>query len=173
MRILIHFVLLLLTMATAGCRPGQMQPLAPAETGLSPTASSPADFPAVENATPDRSEESMKKKLERVSPGESTPPVTGEAPSELLDAIKKDLAERSGAALEEIVVVQDEAVVWNDGSLGCPQPGVMYTQALVSGYRVVLAIGEVKYDYHAAASGHFFICENGLPSLPPRSTPIS
>jgi hypothetical protein len=176
MRILICSILLLLMILTAGCQPAQRESSEPAETGLSPTGTrvtSPADTPVVEMATPDRSEENMKKTLERVTPGESTPPVTGEAPSELLDSIKKDLVERTGASLEEIVVIQDEAVVWNDGSLGCAQPGKMYTQALVSGYRVVLAIGEQKYDYRAAENGHFIICENGLSPISPRSTPTS
>jgi hypothetical protein len=172
MRIFICTILLL-TILTVGCQPGQIATLAPLETGLSPTATSPADTPVLEMATPDRSEESMKKKLERVSPIESTPPVTGEAPSELLDSILKNLAERTGASLEEIEVIQDEAVIWNDGSLGCAQPGMMYTQALVSGYRVVLAVGDQKYDYRAAESGYFFICESGLPSISPKNTPVS
>ena len=29
-----------------------------------------------------------------------------------------------------------EAVTWADGSLGCPEPGMKYTMALVPGYRI-------------------------------------
>jgi hypothetical protein len=31
--------------------------------------------------------------------------------------------------------------VWNDGSLGCPEPGMMYTQALVNGYWLIIEAG--------------------------------
>src|SRR5690606_24330853 len=57
--------------------------------------------------------------------------VTGEAPVELLAEIQADAAGRTGRETGEIVVIQDQAVVWPDGSLGCPKPGMMYTQALV------------------------------------------
>jgi hypothetical protein len=103
-----------------------------------------------------------------IDPGEVIAPVTGEAPAKLLEDIRADLAERSQARQEEMVVIRDQAVTWRDGSLGCPQPGMMYTQALVPGYWVVIQVGDVEYDYHAAESGHFVLCENGdLPfSLP-------
>jgi hypothetical protein len=35
----------------------------------------------------------------------------------------------------------------------------MYTQALVDGYWVVLAVGEQEYDYRASDTGYFFLCE--------------
>ena len=173
MRILICSALLFLMIMATGCQPNPNKVAESVQPGISPTAAGLSNSPAQEMVTPESSEESMKKKLERVSPTESTPPVTGEAPSELLDSILKDLADRSGASLEEIKVIQDQFVVWNDGSLGCPKPGMMYTQALVSGYRVVLAVGDRKYDYRAAESGYFFICESGLPYIAPRNTPVS
>jgi hypothetical protein len=39
-------------------------------------------------------------------------------------------------------VVQAEAVTWPDGALGCPEPGIVYTQALVPGYWVVVEAEE-------------------------------
>ena len=38
--------------------------------------------------------------------------------------------------------VSAAAVTWSDGSAGCPEPGMMYTQALVPGYRIVLQAGD-------------------------------
>jgi len=103
-----------------------------------------------------------------VTPGDLSPPVTGEVPASLLEDIRADLAQRSGVTQEAILVIRDQAVTWSDGSLGCPQPGIFYTQALVPGYWVVLQVGEKQYDYRASQSGYFFLCEGGgLPFIQP------
>jgi hypothetical protein len=64
---------------------------------------------------------------------------------------------------EEIILVDVVRVVWRDGSLGCPKPGVMYTQALVEGLRIRLRAGGVIYHYHSSKRGQPFLCES--PSL--------
>jgi hypothetical protein len=100
-----------------------------------------------------------------VTPGT---PVTGEVPAALLEAIVADLAARLGIRSDEIQVVRGESVVWNDGSLGCPEPGMMYTEALVDGYWVVLEHEGQMYDYRATDRGYFRLCESPLPGLPGR-----
>ena len=60
---------------------------------------------------------------------------------------------------EDIHVVSAAEVTWNDGSLGCPEPGMMYTMALVPGYRIVLESGGVQYDYHGGRSGKPRLCQ--------------
>jgi len=71
---------------------------------------------------------------------------------------------------EAVKVIQSEQVVWSDGSLGCPRPGEMYTQALVDGYRVVLEQSGETYDYRVANTGYFFLCENSLNlGVPPKT----
>jgi hypothetical protein len=87
------------------------------------------------------------------------PAVTGEAPMELLERIIDDVVQRSGAPRQDIVIVRDEAVVWNDGSLGCPVPGEMYLQVLIDGYWVIAQVGETSYDYRVDANGQFRLCE--------------
>jgi hypothetical protein len=108
-------------------------------------------------------------------PGSPSAPVTGETPPELLAAIQSDLAVRSGSAIEDIQLIRDQAVTWSDGSLGCPQPGIFYTQAPVNGYWVVLQVQGKEYDYRASESGYYLLCESGgLPSIqPPGSEPIT
>jgi hypothetical protein len=76
-----------------------------------------------------------------------------------------DLAQRLGVAPEATTIVSYEETVWNDGSLGCPQPGMMYTQALVPGYQVQLEVDGELYNYHGANGRDPFLCENG-PSDP-------
>lgn len=97
-------------------------------------------------------------------------PVPGEVPEDLLTKILADLQEREGIDREEIFIERAEAVVWRDGSIGCPQPGMMYLQVLTPGYFVVLRVGDDLYNYHATQSGRFILCEQSLPGeiLPPK-----
>jgi len=37
---------------------------------------------------------------------------------------------------------------------------MMYPQVITPGYKLVLAVGERQYNYHAASEGPFFLCEN-------------
>lgn len=90
-------------------------------------------------------------------------PRAGEVPSDLLERIRADAATRSGVAPGELEVVSASNVTWSDGSLGCPEPGKMYTMALVPGYHVVLRAGEQEFDYRATASGDFRVCANSHP----------
>jgi hypothetical protein len=71
----------------------------------------------------------------------------------------QDLAARLKIPAEEITLVDVVQIVWRDGSLGCPQPGMMYTQALVEGMRIRLSAGEVIYHYHSSKRGQPFLCE--------------
>ena len=91
----------------------------------------------------------------------SDEPVTGEVPAEIMADILADAAARSGQEPEEIAVTQAAFVVWNDGSLGCPEPGMSYTMALVDGYHVILDAAGEELDYRVTAQGTFMLCENG------------
>src|SRR5262249_11744324 len=62
---------------------------------------------------------------------------------------------------EQLIIVRAEAVVWNDGSLGCPEPGMQYTQALTNGYWVVIRAAEQTYDFRVDRGGTFRLCPQG------------
>jgi hypothetical protein len=94
----------------------------------------------------------------------STSPVTGEVPNEILDRILDDAVVRTGTDRSAIVVTRAESVTWSDGSLDCPEPGMMYTQALVDGYHVILDADGEELDYRATASGNFVLCVDGRPA---------
>lgn len=85
------------------------------------------------------------------------------APESVVEKAVEDLASRAGVATDSIVVVLAEEKTWPDGSIGCPQPGMSYTQALVDGSRVLLRAGDRLYDYHAGADGEPFLCESTAP----------
>ena len=95
--------------------------------------------------------------------------VTADVPEELLDAILADAAQRSGAPAESLEVVTAAAVTWNDGSLGCPEPGMFYTQALVDGYQVVIDAGGEQLDFRVGSGGSFRICDD--PTAPGETNP--
>lgn len=85
--------------------------------------------------------------------------VTGEVPSDLLGRIVEDAADRAQVDPGAVEVTTAEAVTWSDGSLGCPEPGMMYTQALVEGYHVIVDADGTELDYRATADGQFRLCE--------------
>jgi hypothetical protein len=78
--------------------------------------------------------------------------------SERAAAAVADLAAREGIDADDIAVVADEAVTWPDGSLGCPEPGMMYTLALTPGYRVLLVARGRQFAYHGAPGRAPFFC---------------
>jgi hypothetical protein len=99
--------------------------------------------------------------LETIPPSDE--PIIGEVPAEIMAALVADASDRTGLDAEAIEVVQAEAVTWNDGSLGCPEPGMFYTQALVDGYHVILEADGEKLDYRVSAAGGFHLCEKAPP----------
>lgn len=60
----------------------------------------------------------------------------------------------------EIKTESVETVTWPSGALGCPKPGMNYTQALVPGYRIVLIANGRKFSYHGRKGGDPFYCAN-------------
>jgi uncharacterized protein (DUF885 family) len=78
-----------------------------------------------------------------------------------VQAARTDAARRTGVVAESLALISAESVTWSDGSLGCPQPDVLYTQALVPGYRVRLRGPDGEMDYHASARGALVLCPAG------------
>lgn len=88
---------------------------------------------------------------------------------QLIEQARQDLARRLDLDAAGIEVERAEAVVWPDGSLGCPQPGMVYTQVLQDGYRILLRVDKEIYAYHGGGSRGPFLCEGGSDDmlLPP------
>jgi len=83
----------------------------------------------------------------------------------LLAALRTDAARHAGA--RAITAGPVEEVVWSDGALGCPQPGLAYTQALVPGWRVRVEVaGAAPLTYHASRRGQWLLCPAGRAAAP-------
>ena len=94
------------------------------------------------------------------------------APETVVDKAILDLVARTGVSADSVTVIVAEAKTWPDGSLGCPQPGMSYTQALVDGSRVLLEAEGRLYAYHAGPDGEPFLCasdeeDGGYDFVPP------
>ena len=110
-----------------------------------------------DEATP---EDTVTKSPRGSGPSEGRGPARGRA---TVDDAVADLAGRLGVEPSAITVASVEEVTWRDGSIGCPQPGMMYPQVLTDGSRVVLEAGGRRYEYHAGGRRSAFLCENPEP----------
>lgn len=97
------------------------------------------------------------------SPRPSASLSAGDAPDGIPEsvwaALMADLGRRLDQAVTDPVVVTAKAMTFNDGSLGCPQPGQAYTQALVDGYQIVVEVDGDRYDYRSAGGDSVRLCE--------------
>jgi hypothetical protein len=73
-------------------------------------------------------------------------------------ALLSDLASR-GVSTDGLEVVTARAVTWPSGALGCPKPGMAYTQMVTEGYQVVVHVGGRTYDYRYGMSSTPRLCE--------------
>jgi len=72
---------------------------------------------------------------------------------------KKDLARRLSVKVDEIKLLEAREVTWPDSSLGCPQPGKVYSQVLQGGLLIRLEVGGRMYFYHSGEDLGPFLCE--------------
>lgn len=83
--------------------------------------------------------------------GGAPPPAQGGAGA--VDDAVADLAGRLAISPEDVTVLDVSEVRWPDGSLGLPEPGMVYTKAIVRGLRIVLGALDRAFEYHSAMSG--------------------
>jgi hypothetical protein len=71
---------------------------------------------------------------------------------------KKDLAQRLDVPPDAVKVSSASQVTWRSGALGCPEPDMTYTDALVPGAVIYLQVDNMFYAYHAKFAGEPFYC---------------
>ncbi|TDD46690.1 hypothetical protein E1263_36015 [Kribbella antibiotica] len=92
------------------------------------------------------------------TPGGAAP--TGTPGGTAVEQATADLVKKLGVQAAGVKVVSAEEITWSDGSLGCPEEGMRYTQALINGMRIILEADGKKYEYHSGGSRAPFLCEN-------------
>ena len=97
---------------------------------------------------------------------ENSNPVVSMNLNEQISFSRKDLADRLGIELDAIKLTAARKVTWRSGALGCPKPGMNYTQALVPGVLILLNVGDEAYGYHAKTDGKPFYCPRKRVEMP-------
>lgn len=72
-------------------------------------------------------------------------------------AARRALGAQRGGESARLVSIEDRE--WPDGSLGCPQPGMVYPQVITPGYLVVLEAGGTRHAVHTDLQGRTVVCE--------------
>ncbi|MBL8055572.1 MAG: hypothetical protein JNK29_02685 [Anaerolineales bacterium] len=171
-------------LAVAACRPLDLTPVegpaAPASATSPPAAPSPtpavSPSPLPPTSTPAVTPlPTLPRTLATVPP--TAAPVLGEVPADLMARLRADVEAQSGGPAASLELIRAEAMTWSDGSLGCPQPGMFYTQALEEGYWVVWRAPDGReYDYRLTQRGAFVLCPGPRPrpagDLPATVTPL-
>ena len=78
--------------------------------------------------------------------------------NEQVEYARIDLAKRLGVELDAVVLANARAVTWRSAALGCPKPGLAYTDALVPGTLIFLKAGNALHAYHSKRDGMPFYC---------------
>jgi hypothetical protein len=146
---------LLLALIVAACAPLQVP--TPEPSPQEPATSPPIQFTAEPLPTITLPEVQM-------TPMATSPLPVDPGARELVEAARADLAARLKISAEAIGFVEFAGVVWPDGSLGCPQPGLAYPQVIVEGFLIRLTHEAETYHYHGGEGRGPFLCEN--PKLP-------
>jgi hypothetical protein len=132
-----------------GTVPAVTDPGEPSTSRPPSTTQSPSTAPPSFSVKPSPPLSTMARSTMPGTPIDATLPV--------VVAAVEDLAGRLGIEPDAVTVIDARAVTWPDGSLGCPEPGMMYTQVLVDGMLVVLEAGGRQYEYHGGDP--LFLCE--------------
>lgn len=90
----------------------------------------------------------------------SSDAVLGDETMAAIDAVVGDGVDR-----DDVEVVEAAFVTWPDSSLGCPEPGMMYTQALVEGFRIVLDVAGDEVAFHGDDQGRMVRCDDPQPPV--------
>jgi hypothetical protein len=75
-----------------------------------------------------------------------------------VDAALADASNHLGVSREALRVDQVEPRDWPDSSLGCPQPGQLYSQVVTPGFLVIVASGSHRLEYHTDTRSRVTLC---------------
>lgn len=156
-----------LSSSTSGADADQPSATTPAFESNEPGETAPSPAPS-ETGGPVATDEASNQPEDTQPPTATTSPPSGQPPqpedppghsNPLIAKAVADLADRLGVAQTDIIVVSFESVTWPNGAMGCPQPGMQYTQVMTDGAKSVLEYGGITYSYHSGGVRDPFLCE--------------
>ena len=142
-------LLVLLALVLTGCAPSQAAVAEPTDLPVSNLAQEPlsTDIPAQPTQQGDATQ---------MNPVLPTPSISGM--ESFIEKAKEDLAQRLSIPVTQINLIEATAVTWPDGSMGCPQPDMAYTQVQVDGLLIRLGVDDRVYEYHSGGNRAPFLC---------------
>ncbi len=129
-------LLLAATLFSSACAPG-------GAGGQVPTLAAP--LPSAAPASP----------VPSVLPGSSSSADAQPA----IDAALAQAAAHLGVSPPDLHVDQVEAREFGDSSLGCPKPGLMYSQIVTPGFVIIISGPGKQLEYHADTRGQIVLCQ--------------
>jgi hypothetical protein len=105
---------------------------------------------------------------------ESTPESTSGGAPEQIELVLSALSTEVGqtVALTDLDAYQWNQQMFNDASLGCPEPDTLYAQVITPGFQFLLSFGGLTYDYRVAeANDEVRLCGVSDTPLTTEATP--
>lgn len=134
----------------------------PTETSTAPARATPSAVPMTRIPSEPPPSPTGPSADNTASPSPTSPTAASPALSSqqlpVVTAVMADLAKRSGVSVSAISLTSLSSAEWPDGSLGCPRPGIMYSQIVTPGYRIILSAGGQTYEYHTGRGTAFTFC---------------
>lgn len=85
---------------------------------------------------------------------------------QMVTQAKQDLSRRLSVDTGQIKLLEVKKITWPDSSLGCPQPGMFYSQTSQEGWLIHLAaVGQI-YFYHSGETRVPFLCKQTSRIIP-------
>ena len=150
-----HWILLifLLSIVSEGCG------IPPAETRQIPEPS-----PSVPQVAP--TEVLPKDPLQFEHTPEATEMPSNVPVEKFIQLTKEDLASRLNIDAGQVTLVRSAEMLWLNEALGCPRPGVFYTEGRVPGFQIWLDVQGVEYVYNTDFNGALVLCPELNPHVP-------
>ena len=92
------------------------------------------------------------------------PAVASPVPGSVEAKVAQALSKKTGVDTSKLVLTAKDALDWPDSALGCPAPGMMYSQIVTPGFKLIYSDGAKTYEVHTDRSGNrAVLCQNKQP----------
>tara|TARA_B100000941_G_scaffold206745_1_gene150951 strand:- start:2924 stop:3781 length:858 start_codon:yes stop_codon:yes gene_type:complete len=76
-----------------------------------------------------------------------------------------EISNKIGVKPSNVRLISYEDTIFNDSSLGCPEPGKLYAQVITPGWKIVFNANGNIYEYHSNIDGSYYIDCTSLKDL--------
>jgi hypothetical protein len=77
---------------------------------------------------------------------------------EITELVLEDAANQLAVPVEEMLIINFDAVEWPNAALGCPEEGEVAAEVVTPGYRIIVTDGVTALQYHTDLEGNYRQC---------------